>query len=242
MKMNDERRGNLLRVVDVKPLELLNRDMRAKADELRKKRELVGSIRVDGELYAAVESLRKSIATATACSGIYVWTAKAHIGSVIANWQKRMELYRDTTQENKNKNWIKTRSGGKHVEFNLSPLNHQWVVASEELRALTASFTLYVGKREGDKILNRLDQHCKASAQTWALKLSGNTMLNDRVPPGAATDFFNAFKTDDCKLLTGMGFQEIACEIIPMKDLDDGEIKYWESMIRTALIPMIGGE
>lgn len=227
-------------MVELNPLKLLSDDMQAKALAISKARINLASVEVGDDYFQAVESLREQIHRHEPCSGIYILTATANIGNVVDNWLKRMSLYDTTTATNlKNKEFL-TEDGKEPVVFKLTPISYQWMVAGPQLKALTTSFTLYVGQRSRDQLRSRLREHCSSSAQTTAIKLAGTTVKDVRIQEGSAKTCFETFRIKDHALLREMGFKEIACDIIPVGEKEIDQIKYHESLIRTGLLPLLG--
>lgn len=122
--------------------------------------------------------------------------------------------------------------------FKLTPISYQWMIAGPKLKALTATFTLYVGQRSRAQLKSRLREHCGSSAQTTAIKLAGTTVKEVRIQESSAKKCFETFRAKDYALLRKMGFKAIACNIIPVDEKEIDQIKYHEALIRSGLLPM----
>jgi hypothetical protein len=196
---------------------------------------------VDGQFEDAVKEIRRKISRLTPCSGIYIWSVEGRLRDIVSGWSMREALYRRMMALNQQEKLIEGKRSKEALPFAISQLSKHAKELNDAALENVGPHIFYVGKREGGKLLSRLDEHCVSHPQNGSLKLGGFDLDETPYNKPAQLAFLSEFRSDDLRLRNGLGIRAITIEIINTTDIfEDSWLPAFESILRNKLSPIIG--
>ncbi|MFL5356118.1 hypothetical protein [Archangium sp.] len=196
---------------------------------------------VDGRFEDAVKEMRQKISCLTPCSGIYIWSVEGRLRDIASGWSKREALYRRMMARNQQEKLIKGKRSKELLPFAISQLSKHTKELNDAALENMGTHIFYVGKREGGKLLSRLDEHCVSHPQNGSLKLGGFDFDETPYSKPQQSAFLRTFKSDDLRLRNELGIRAISIEVINTTGIfEDSWLPAFESILRNKLNPIIG--